>query len=180
MTATGTPLPVEYCHALLMFEHGETRSGDRHVRIGDGYGSRADVALAHRLIRTRFTVRRYPAGIDARRWNRMRRGKTRYGRYQRPVSASDVIRCKRSPRLLTRPSHRMRTQVNNPPIQAARGRAAMIATISSHSAIIRTNGVNLVIGTSSAASKPAPPNPARTSAPHSTASAEPQIRAQRI
>ena len=64
----------------------------------------------------------------------------------------------------------MRTQLNNPPIQAASGSAAMIAAISSHSAIIRTNGVNLVIGTSSAATKPAAPKPASSSAPYSTAS----------
>ena len=54
------------------------------------------------------------------------------------------------------PPHRMRTQVNNPPIQAASGNAAMIAAISSHSAAIRTSGVNLVIGTSSAAKQSRP------------------------
>ena len=64
----------------------------------------------------------------------------------------------------------MRTQLNNPPIHAASGQAATIAAISSHSAIIRTNGVNRVIGTSSAATKPAAPNPANSSAAHSTAS----------
>src|SRR6185437_7660389 len=62
----------------------------------------------------------------------------------------------------------MRTQVKSPPIQAASGSAAMIATISSHSAIIRTNGVNRVIGTSSAATRPAAPKRPRISAPHNS------------
>ena len=66
----------------------------------------------------------------------------------------------------------MRTQLNKPPIQAASGSAAMIATISSHSAIIRTSGVNRVIGTSSAATKPAAPKPAAAETKPAAATAE--------
>ena len=102
----------------------------------------------------------------------MCRRKTRNWRDQqtRQSRRSDPLRRSQqsTPSRVSHPGHRMRTQVNKPPIHAASGRAAMIAAISTHSAVIRTSGVNLVMGTSSAASRPAPPNPAKTSAPHST------------
>ena len=62
----------------------------------------------------------------------------------------------------------MRTQVKSPPIHAASGSAAMMAPISNHSVIIRTSGVNRVIGTSNAATRPAAPNRPSNSAPDSS------------
>ena len=64
----------------------------------------------------------------------------------------------------------MRTQLNNPPIHAASGNAAMIAAISSHSAIIRTNGVNRVIGHQQRRHQAGAAESGQTSAPHSTGS----------
>src|ERR1700733_12115354 len=161
----GYTVPGRVLPRLADVEQGEARRGDRHIRFGHGDGPRADVALPHRRFRHGLAVRRNPAGINDGWRNRLCCRQTRRHSDQQADESEGG-----DPQRRQRTHHRMRTQLNSPPIHAASGNAAMIAAISSHSATIRTNGVNLVIGTSRAATKPAAPYPASSSAPHSTAS----------
>src|SRR6202034_2488232 len=157
----GYTVPGRVLPRLADVEQGEARRGDRHIRFGHGDGPRADVALPHRRFRPGLAVRRNPAGINDGWRNRLCCRQTRRHSDQQADESEGG-----DPQRRQRTHHRMRTQLNSPPIHAASGNAAMIAAISSHSATIRTNGVNLVIGTSRAATKPAAPNPASSSAPH--------------
>ena len=170
-TVAGRVLP-----GLGDVEHREAGRGHRDIRVGDRDGAARRCCSAASAAPARACHPAAPRpGSTVGGGIACAAGRLARQRDQQPTIARAEIRRRiDAERLIA-----CAPSVNRPPIQAASGSAATIAAISSHSAIIRTSGVNRVTGTSSAATNPAAPKPASTSAPHSTASDDPPVRARR-